>query len=505
MLSYFQTQQKATPKPSFAPIRSGLLQRCTATTECDDCRKKRLGLQRSPISHTEPSSVPPIVHEVLRSPGQPLDSGIRAFMEPRFGHDFSSVRIHTDAQAANSARAVNALAYTVGRDVVFGEGQFQPQSNTGQRLMAHELTHVVQQNGLPPQSRLLIERADSANERAAHAIAGGGSTRIFGQHGPSSLMRKPNPAVEPNSPDKAAADKAKDLENEILKDPAYKKLKPDSKALVRKILDMSRTKPLGDAIGQRNYYLTKLKIALTTPFEGEESGNAEYDCSSTMEKQNREEVEKALDIEKLWGGAYSDVDEKAVATGTHKVPRIGQGGKKFFVDRSDPRNIRVQMKVKLNGKPAEVASIEKLEDAIERAVSMGTKGYYLDIVFVDKSGPDVFEFTVSFCQWANSGNWASGPVTLSHEVHHALKLPDRYDYIESHADNRQMNVAMRLVWFAEQMKKTAGPRDEFSKMADSSNPLLAEDVCAVAFPAGPDRKKCIDARKDLDPAGIPAP
>ena len=64
-------------------------------------------------------------------------------MESRFGHDFSQVRVHRDAKAAESARAVNALAYTVGEDVVFGTGQYAPGSSTGQRLLAHELTHVV--------------------------------------------------------------------------------------------------------------------------------------------------------------------------------------------------------------------------------------------------------------------------------------------------------------------------------------------------------------------------
>jgi hypothetical protein len=68
-------------------------------------------------------------------------------MEPRFGHDFSKVRIHADAQAAESARAVSAKAYTVGQHIVFGQGRYAPQSSEGQRLIAHELTHVVQQNG----------------------------------------------------------------------------------------------------------------------------------------------------------------------------------------------------------------------------------------------------------------------------------------------------------------------------------------------------------------------
>jgi hypothetical protein len=124
-------------------------------------------------------------------------------------------------------------------------------------------------------------------------------------------------------------------------------------------------------------------------------------------------------------------------------------------------------------------------------------------VFVDAGGPDVFEFKVNFCEWPNSGNWASPPMTLSHEVHHALGLPDRYDYIESHAGNANMSVEMRLVWFDKQMQKTQSARDPFSKMAKNSRTLLAEDVCAVAFPAGAERNKCIDARKDLDPAGVP--
>jgi hypothetical protein len=89
------------------------------------------------------STAPPIVHEVLRSPGEPLDAATRAFMEPRLGYDFSHVQVHADAKAAQSARAVNARAYTVGPNVVFANGQYAPQSPEGQRLLAHELTHVV--------------------------------------------------------------------------------------------------------------------------------------------------------------------------------------------------------------------------------------------------------------------------------------------------------------------------------------------------------------------------
>ncbi|HEV7891111.1 MAG TPA: DUF4157 domain-containing protein [Pyrinomonadaceae bacterium] len=90
---------------------------------------------------------PPIVQEVLRSHGRPLDASAREWMEPRFRQDFGHVRIHADGRAAESARAVRARAYTVGADVVLGAGEYSPHSARGLRLLAHELTHVVQQRG----------------------------------------------------------------------------------------------------------------------------------------------------------------------------------------------------------------------------------------------------------------------------------------------------------------------------------------------------------------------
>lgn len=92
---------------------------------------------------------PPIVHDVIRQPGAPLNPELREFFEPRFGYDFGSVRVHDHAGAAESAQAVNALAYTVGPHVVFQEGAYSPGTHAGRRLLAHELTHVVQQgNGM---------------------------------------------------------------------------------------------------------------------------------------------------------------------------------------------------------------------------------------------------------------------------------------------------------------------------------------------------------------------
>ena len=142
----------------------------------DDCRGLQASSQRKPAGGEAVTETPRIVNEVLRSTGQPLDSTTRAFFEPRFGHDFSNVRVHADSRAAESARAVNALAYTVGRDVVFGGGQHAPGTTMGRELMAHELMHVVQQSGmnssLPLQDKLAISRPGDPFEREADAAAG---------------------------------------------------------------------------------------------------------------------------------------------------------------------------------------------------------------------------------------------------------------------------------------------------------------------------------------------
>ncbi|MGH9562931.1 MAG: eCIS core domain-containing protein, partial [Terracidiphilus sp.] len=101
---------------------------------------------KRPNAHDKPAnSAPPVVRDASRSSGQPLDAATRTFMEPRFGYDFSGVRVHTNARAVESARAVNAHAYTIGKDIFFDAGKFSPSTDHGRELLAHELTHVAQQ------------------------------------------------------------------------------------------------------------------------------------------------------------------------------------------------------------------------------------------------------------------------------------------------------------------------------------------------------------------------
>lgn len=106
----------------------------------------------------------PAVHDAINSSGQTLDGGTKNFMESRFGYDFSDVQIHNDSLAHRSSTDINALAYTHGNHIVFGEGQYRPDSDSGKQLLAHELTHVVQQkNGLKQISRAVYDVGTSPN------------------------------------------------------------------------------------------------------------------------------------------------------------------------------------------------------------------------------------------------------------------------------------------------------------------------------------------------------
>lgn len=142
----------------------------------------------NPRRNHEPAfagNAPLAAQQGLRSADEPLDAATRAQLEPRFGHDFSDVRVHRDPQAAASARALRAKAFTVGNDIVFAAGRFSPTTNPGRQLLAHELAHVVQQSrgGAAPALDTEASHEHSAG-RAAEAIANGtGPVQVEGATG----------------------------------------------------------------------------------------------------------------------------------------------------------------------------------------------------------------------------------------------------------------------------------------------------------------------------------
>lgn len=127
------------------------------------------------------------VHDVVgKGGGAPLDDGVRSNMEGRFGQDFGDVRVHTDAQASKSAESVGANAYTVGSDIVFRSGHFDAASPVGQRTLAHELTHVVQQrsgpvDGSPAPGGINLSSPSDRFEQAAEQNA----TSVMSGSGPA--------------------------------------------------------------------------------------------------------------------------------------------------------------------------------------------------------------------------------------------------------------------------------------------------------------------------------
>ena len=202
-------KRTAAPARSLTPVPFGILQRKCACGgsggsegECEECKKKQMTLQRFSTGRAAPASVPPIVHDVLRSPGQPLDPGTRAFLEPRFGHDFGKIRIHTDEKAEQSAKAVNAAAYAVGRHVAFASGQYKPGTKAGQWLIAHELSHVVQQGGagsgwVDSDANFRLELGHSANRAEQEASRTADTvTDPRGGYAPSTILHAAEPAVQ---------------------------------------------------------------------------------------------------------------------------------------------------------------------------------------------------------------------------------------------------------------------------------------------------------------------
>ncbi|MCU1264358.1 MAG: hypothetical protein JWM21_676 [Acidobacteria bacterium] len=201
---------RAAALPSLTPVRSALLQRTCgcgqapgAGDKCNECdkEKQKQVLQRKSSGGPQPASIPPVVNQALSSPGQPLDGSTRTFMESRFGHDFSRVRVHHDGTAAESAKAVHARAFTVGQHIVFNRAEYQPHTTEGQKLLAHELAHTIQQGDRAQlQSKMEIDPAGSQTEREADQVANrviaGGPAAVYQQASTGAFQRQEQPETD---------------------------------------------------------------------------------------------------------------------------------------------------------------------------------------------------------------------------------------------------------------------------------------------------------------------
>ncbi len=186
------------------PIDNDTIDRKCADCETnDDEEKKDLNFSRKPSNTSNLKTDEKITSEIssIRSGGgSPLEATTKEFMESRFGYDFSTVRIHSDLSAARTAKALNALAYTTGNDVTFGEGQYSPNTVKGRRLLAHELTHIIQQGTKVKFDEGVIQRQSSPK---ANPYAGSDKEEAWQQGYKDGLAK---PATSLRSPDSYTPD-----------------------------------------------------------------------------------------------------------------------------------------------------------------------------------------------------------------------------------------------------------------------------------------------------------
>lgn len=263
MITQVKPQSRDSAIPGFMPTHGVLLQRKCAcggapgmSQECKECQASRL--QRKGARASALDVEPAGVRETLGAPGRPLDAGTREYMESRFGHDFSHVRVHADGAAAASARSVNALAYTLGHDVVFAAGRYAPHESAGRQLLAHELTHIIQQSraGANVQPRFEIgatnDPAEVEADHIAAQVTSGLTTAPPAQVGQTPALLRRQPAKQPQ-PQTETEDCEPALQNDLKAlhqpaldhldraitslDPGWKKMAPADKAAFNQYFD----------------------------------------------------------------------------------------------------------------------------------------------------------------------------------------------------------------------------------------------------------------------------
>lgn len=427
----------------------------TVQRKCSECEKEEEKVQRKPLidditpvqrTHNPgtldvDAGTETAIHQ-SQGGGEALPLDSRNYMESKFGADFSAVKIHTDANAVQLSQQLNARAFTSGKDIYFNEGQFSSSTNSGRHLLAHELTHVLQQKNA------------------------------------SAIQRCTDPAT-----DKAYDEKAKVVKSKE----AYVKLK--DKSLANKIIVDAKKKD--DCI----YFIDKLDFLFDTPEATAEKVTEQF--QEATEVAVVEEQQRLADpIEKANEGAEEEVS--AAVDPTKWKPMKGKfGGGTYYVDNSNPNNIVVKAQVLLvkkgTGTDKDVESIKSMEDAIEKSSS--TFGYTVDVEFVNTVTKGItFTADVDPSQWETATNWSGGdPKGFAHELHHMFAFPlDRYNYIESHSGNTAMKIPKRLHWFSEELKKPANFNNPESLMASGEHPL-DDDVCTVA---GLDVGKCVATRQN---------
>jgi hypothetical protein len=302
----------------------------------------------------------------------------------------------------------------------------------------------------------------------------------------------------------------------------YKALSAADKQVVETIIHNARR-----SATLRDYYVSWLGRLLSTEDAPKEDTAAANDAVRAQAVQEAQARQAKLEQANLVDAGYALLErarEESAAADDSRVWTTLLGGvdatnkqKLYRVDRSDLRNIVIQIKVHLRGTAGVIHDVETLEDDIEKHAQV--PGYTIDLVFVHPTGdpdthdePDVFELTTNDQAWTNQTTWAAGTESLTHELHHLLSLDDRYDYIEDHSMNRSMRMTERLYWFSvqmwknrhrrpglEQTQKKGDPEGVFlSPMGnDATKKPLPSDICAAV--QAQNQQRCQETRTAVSP------
>lgn len=436
-------------------IPPAIQRKCAA---CQNEDQEEATIQKSSATNAGAGMATPAVTRQIQATqgsGQSMDGQTRSFMESSFGRDFSQVRIHASGYASQLNRDLQAHAFTIGTDIYFNSGKYAPESKAGQHLLAHELTHVVQQTTGIHRSPMIQRACDTAAY----------DTQV------TAIRALPLFTAIP-----AHAD--------AIYTPAQ------AQSLAETIMTDARTRD------NCMYYADKLHLLFSTAENPPSTIAAAFGPIMAA----AEAAESTRLAPGTFGATHRLAEENAAADPARVYESIaGQGGKTFQIDRRDPANVFVKAKVFPTGDATAVGQLIATEDAIEKRASV--LGYTVDLDFVTAAGADVFEVGVDPGAWPTSGNWVLGPDTSAHELHHLLGLPDRYNYIEDHSPNADMYIANRIHWFNEEFRRTLSPLIGRSFMGGGSL-IMDEDICETM--QAPDMAACLASRRTLRQPGIDA-
>ncbi len=391
-----------------------------------------------------------------RGGGQAIEGQTRRLMENGFGRDLSNVRIHTGGYAAQMNRDLQAHAFTVGSDIYFNAGRYAPESQSGRHLLAHELTHVMQQSHGIHRMPIIQRVCDTSAY----------DTRV------AQIRTLPLFVTIPPDPQQATRHSLTPTE------------------ALQKANDLMRDARLRDNC---MYYAD----ALHTLFSTAETPPTTIDFAPRMAASARGEAARLLTT---FGSTNRQFEENLSGDASRRFVPISTRGKSYELDARDPANVVVKIKVfPSSGDPTAIANLIATEDAIEKKASVA--GYTVDLIFVTAPGPDVYEVGVDPNAWPDAGNFVQDTDTYAHELHHLLGLDDRYNYIDTHSGNDQMLIVDRVRWFDVEFRRAQSTLINVSFMGSGSL-VTDQDICDAMH--APDMAACLVARRAVRQPAIDA-